>query len=188
MYESELREYEALRQELLFIPRGVLQLFMFTMVAIGAIFSYGITAKNGYVFLIGPVIVIACVNYTQVLISGVVRIATYIRCVLEARVPGLNWESIMFDIRRTPSLRWEFQRSGHYIALLALYDTLAATCVLASLVFTEWKDVICVVDACMIVALAWVNYGLFRSTRREEFEEFEKELRRMLEQKNRSDL
>lgn len=108
MYESELREYEALRQEILFIFRGVLQLFMFALVAIGAIFSYGITAKNGYVFLIGPVIVIACVNYTQVLISGVVRIATYIRCVLEARVPGLNWESIMFDIRRIPSLRWEF--------------------------------------------------------------------------------
>jgi hypothetical protein len=188
MYESELREYEALRREILFIFRGVLQLFMFAMVAVGAIFSYGITETNGYVFLIGPVIVIACVNYTQVLISGVVRIATYIRCVLEENIPGLNWESIMFDIRRIPSFRWEFERSCHYIALLAVYDTLAVTCVLASLVFTDWNVVISVVDTCMIGALAWVNYGLLRSTKTEEFEKFEKELRKMLEQKNRSDL
>jgi hypothetical protein len=188
MYESELREYEALRREILFIFRCVLQLFMFAMIAVGAIFSYGITAENGYVFLIGPVIVIACVNYTQVLITGVVRIATYIRCVLEENIPGLNWESIMFDIRRIPRFRWEFERNCHYIALLAVYNALAVTCVLASLVFTDWNVIICVVDACMIGALLWVSYGLLRSTKTEEFEKFEKELRGMLEQKNRSDL
>jgi len=187
MYDAELREYEALRQEILFNFRGVLQLFMFAMIAVGGIFSYGITARSGYVFLIGPVIVIACINYTQNLLSAVVRIATYIRCVLEENFPGLNWESVMFDVREIPGLRWEFQRGGHYLALLALYDTLAATCVLASLVFANWKVVI-PLNVCMIVALAWVNYGLFRSTRKEEFEEFEKKLRRMLEQKNRSDL
>ena len=185
MNEAELKEYEALRQEIQYNLKGMQLLLYFAMAAVGGIFSYGIVAENGYVFLIGPVIVIACVEYTWMLMLVVVRISTYIRVVLEKQISGLKWETFMFDVRKNKIFGWERQRRLHYGAILAVYDTLAVGCIVASLVFANWNIVI-PVSACIILLLVWVNYGLFKSTHLNKFEEEEKKIKTWIQDKAKS--
>ena len=155
------------------------------MAAVGGIFSYGIVAENGYVFLIGPVIVIACVEYTWMLMLVVVSISTYIRVVLEVQISGLKWETFMFDVRKNSKFNWEHQRKVHYGAILAVYDALAVGCIVTSFAFADWKIVI-PIGILMIVILVVVNKGLLESTHLKKFEEEEKKIKTWIQDKAKS--
>jgi hypothetical protein len=175
MFEAELKEYEALRQEILFDLKGMQRLFYLVMIVVGGIFSYGLVTKNGYVFLIGPVVVISCIGYTRNLMLSVVRINTYIRVVLEKNIPGLNWETYMFKVRKDKSYSWEPQRRSHYYALLGVYDSLAIGCFITSIVYGEK---ILVIPICIVLSILLyiTNHSLFDSTKVRHFIDEEKKI------------
>ena len=155
MYDAEIAEFNNLRQEILFNFRSILQLFMFAIVSVAGLFSYGLTSQNGYVFLGGPVVVCASLLHATSYFSSVVRIATYIRCVLEERVPGLNWECFMYGLRSAPTFRWRFLRLKRLIAAAVVHNVLAVGCAIAAITYGKTLIVLPI----LILLLAGVVYA-----------------------------
>jgi len=178
MIEAKLREYEVLRSEIISILEGIRQFFMFAILAIGGILSYGITAKNGYIFLIGPLVVISVMSYTRALNLSLIRIATYIRCVIEERTPGLNWESVLFDIRTTTLNSWsELPWGGNRLAIIVVYDALAISCISVSFLYPIDRMIVSILAVFLLLILTWVNFSYYWSTRMDRFKEFEERIR-----------
>lgn len=180
MYEAELKEYETLRDEILFYLRTVARLLMFSVVAVGAIFGYGLQAKNGYVFLIGPLVVMACLRQSISYFTSVVRIATYIRCVLEDRVPGLNWETAMFKIRTKPVFRFGFHSAARWIVDLLIYNALAIGCLVAAFTFEDWKITL-VPSILSVLGLIYLSWDLYHVETSDKFLSLEAKIKSLFE-------
>jgi hypothetical protein len=163
-----VKEYDVLRREPKFNFRSLQQLFIFGITATGALFSYAVTAHSAYVFLAGPIIVFACLSYRHTLLVSLVHIATYIRCHIEAQVPGLNWESFMFSQRNTPTSGWWLVRPKHHLGILPAFDALAIMCLTGAIAYSVQGSGILwlMLPACVLLTLplVWVNVLCYKAT------------------------
>lgn len=158
-YEAELKEYELLTQEFFFALNARLRLFIFTITITGASLGYGFSTKNPYIFLIGPLVTIASMLYTERLYYGNIKIATYKRLILEKKVPGLNWESTLNILR---SNQKKPMRVRGYFGFLSAYNLVAIISFMAAISLGKDIIIILCISGIFLLIIAVLNIRLVK--------------------------
>lgn len=175
MEKNLIEEFKALRQEIIFNFEGQIKLLIFATVGVGSILSFGHKANNSFVFLVGTLIVILCLAYTLALKWSTVRISAYVRCFIEPNVDGLNWETIMKQIRFDKVFGFHLLSFIHSLGYLIVYDSLALSCSYYSSAIGGLYPLL--LNVALMIVIVCLNITILRATSKKVMVAFEENLK-----------
>lgn len=92
-----IEEYKQLKSEIMDWSRVRNQFISITLTASAALFAYGFSTKNPYIFLAPLLIQVPCLFICLAERSAILTISGYIQHVIEHQIPTLNWETLITD-------------------------------------------------------------------------------------------
>jgi hypothetical protein len=171
-------EYSFLRKEIDRDLDALLKIFIYGIIAVGAVLSYSANTEIAWAFLVGPIMVSAFLIYSATKMASIVRISTYIRLHTEEILPGLCWENTMYHlVRKGSRSNWPKIRNRHYWGIAATFDALALVCMIAAIITSGdsfENAVVLVIIAVEIALLFYANHAFLSATNNSRFEEEEK--------------
>ena len=102
--EAILAEYNTLRAELIQYQQMNLQIPIFTLPAAVAFMAYGFQQKYSVAFLAAIAILLIALWYNRYLLASVCSIGAYIYAIIEPKIEGLQWETILASKRAKEKL------------------------------------------------------------------------------------
>jgi hypothetical protein len=121
--EALIAEYSALRQEISGAQQKRMQ-FAGAALAVGAAFvAYGFQAHYSFAFLAALFILLASMYYSADSARHIVSVATYLYAIVEPKVEGLQWETMLDECRKNEhrfSLRFSYPISICIATLLSI--------------------------------------------------------------------
>ena len=102
--EAILAEYNTLRAELIQYQQMNLQIPIFTLPVAAAVMAYGFQQKSSFAFLAAIAILLTALWYNRFVLASVSSIGAYIYAIIEPKIEGLQWETILASKRAKENL------------------------------------------------------------------------------------
>jgi len=102
--EAILAEYNTLRAELIQYQQMNLQIPIFTLPVAAAVMAYGFQQKYSFAFLTAIAILLTALWYNRFVLASVSSIGAYIYAIIEPKIEGLQWETILASKRAKENL------------------------------------------------------------------------------------
>jgi hypothetical protein len=171
-------EYYFLRREIERDLDALLKIFIYGIIAVGAVFSYSAKTEIAWACLVGPIMVSAFLIYSATQLASIVRISTYLRLHIEQKLPGLRWENTMYHlVRKGERSSWPKVRNRHYWGVATAFNALALVCMIGAIITPQDsfdKAIVLMIIAMETALLFYANYTYYRATGNRRFEEEEK--------------
>jgi len=116
--EALIAEYSALRQEILQVDQQQMQFVGAALAVASAFVVYGFQAQNSFAFLAASIILLAGMYIGARGTSHVVLVGTYLYAIVEPKVEGLKWETMLAKI---PKMKFRFSLRYLIVSIYALY-------------------------------------------------------------------
>ncbi len=102
--EALIAEYSTLRQEILQRIQMTLQFTAAGLPVASAFIVYGFQAHNSIAFLAAILTLVAALYYSSHGTNEIVKLGTYIHALIEPKVEGLQWETMVLERRKRENL------------------------------------------------------------------------------------
>lgn len=125
-----IEEYKQLKSEIMNWSKIRSQFITIALTASAALFSYGFSTNNAYIFLAPLLIQIPCLFICLAERSSILTISGYIQHVIERQIPTLNWETLITEyyikMKKNPIQKLTFGISGFVLYPILLSFLLSA--------------------------------------------------------------
>ena len=132
--EARLAEYQTLRAELIQYQQMNLQISIFALPVAAAVMAYGFQQRYSFAFLAAIGILLVALWYSSSLLANVSSIAAYIHAIIEPKIEGLQWETVLATKRTKEHLG-----SGKpaILGIIVVYSVFSLTCLLLAWYFMQ---------------------------------------------------
>src|SRR5438552_3268013 len=125
--EGILAEYNSLRHEIVQTTQMNIQGYAITLPVVTTIIAYGFQVKSPIAFSAAIVILLSTMWYSVILIRAIMSTGAYIHAILEPKVAGLQWESMLKQNRKQRGISY----ANTSVIIVILYATLVAGCIIS---------------------------------------------------------
>ena len=132
--EAMLAEYNTLRAELIQYQQMNLQISIFTLPVAAAVIAYGLQQKYSFAFLAAIAILLTALWYSISVLASVGSIGAYIYAIIEPKIEGLQWETILASKREKENL---VSGKPAILGIVMVYVVFSLTCLFFAWYFIQ---------------------------------------------------
>ncbi len=132
--EAMLAEYNTLRAELIQYQQMNLQISIFTLPIVAAVMAYGFQQKYSFAFFAAIAILLTALWYSRSVLASVSSIGAYIYAIIEPKIEGLQWETILALKREQENL---VSGKPAILGIVIVYIVFSLTCLLLAWYFIQ---------------------------------------------------
>ena len=132
--EAMLAEYNTLRAELIQYQQMNLQIPIFTLPVAVAVMAYGFQQKYSFAFLAAIAILLTALWYNRFVLASVSSIGAYIYAIIEPKIEGLQWETILASKRAKENL---VSGKPLILGIVIVYIVFSLTCLFSAWYFIQ---------------------------------------------------
>ncbi len=132
--EAILAEYNTLRAELIQYQQMNLQIPLFTLPVAAAVMAYGFQQKYSFAFLAAIAILLTALWYNRFVLASVSSIGAYIYAIIEPKIEGLQWETILASKRAKENL---VSGKPLILGIVIVYFVFSLTCLFLAWYFIQ---------------------------------------------------
>jgi len=132
-----LAEYNTLRAELIQYQQMNLQISFFTLPVAAAVMAYGFQQRYSFAFLATIAILLTALWYSRSVLDRVSSIGAYIYAIIEPKIEGLQWETILAARREKETL---ISGKSAILGIISVYSVFSLTCLVLAWYFIQGAE------------------------------------------------
>jgi hypothetical protein len=132
--EAMLAEYNTLRAELIQYQQMNLQISIFTLPVAATVMAYGFQQKYSFAFLAALAILLIALWYSISVLASVSSIGAYIYAIIEPKIEGLQWETLLASKREKENL---VSGKSAILGIVIVYIVFSLICLLLAWYFIQ---------------------------------------------------